>query len=152
MKTQLSRWLPLLLSLALIYAVSTDFNPYRLLLGPLSQPAKDAEESVGQALVGHAIGEEELFGTPGHVLEFALLGLTAARALIWKRNPGLIAWLWVFAAGELYALSDEIHQVFVPGRAFELSDLVLDGAGILGGLLIYGLLMRWQGRREREEV
>ncbi|MBU4129066.1 VanZ family protein, partial [bacterium] len=31
----------------------------------------------------------------------------------------------------LYALSDEIHQFFVPGREFDLWDLVADSLGIV---------------------
>ncbi|NLN83344.1 MAG: VanZ family protein [Firmicutes bacterium] len=41
----------------------------------------------------------------------------------------------------LYALSDEIHQIFVPGRAFEFSDLVLDIAGVGLGLFLWWLFI-----------
>ena len=33
-----------------------------------------------------------------------------------------------------YGFSDEIHQLFVPGRAFEISDLAMDGLGSLIGI------------------
>ena len=36
----------------------------------------------------------------------------------------------------LYALSDEIHQLFVSGRAFELIDLTLDFVGSLVGICL----------------
>ncbi len=36
----------------------------------------------------------------------------------------------------LYSLSDEIHQLFVNGRAFELIDLVLDIFGSLVGIYL----------------
>ena len=40
----------------------------------------------------------------------------------------------------IYAISDEIHQFFVPGRYFAISDILTDSAGILFAALIYILL------------
>ena len=37
------------------------------------------------------------------------------------------------AATFAYAISDEIHQTFVPGRAFSVEDLAVDLAGIVAG-------------------
>lgn len=36
----------------------------------------------------------------------------------------------------LYAVSDEIHQLFVPGRAGMFSDVLIDSAGALVGILL----------------
>lgn len=35
----------------------------------------------------------------------------------------------------VYAISDEIHQVFVPGRAGRITDVLIDSAGIVSGTL-----------------
>ena len=43
---------------------------------------------------------------------------------------------WTALAGLLYALSDEIHQLFVPGRSFQLQDLLVDAAGLLLGIVL----------------
>ncbi len=48
------------------------------------------------------------------------------------RRKGLRAW----AAGTVYAVTDEVHQIFVPGRACMLSDAALDSAGVLAGLFL----------------
>ncbi len=40
-------------------------------------------------------------------------------------------------AGSLYAVSDEIHQFFVPGRSCQLSDMVLDSCGVMFGILLF---------------
>jgi VanZ family protein len=37
----------------------------------------------------------------------------------------------------IYAISDEIHQLFVPTRSFAISDILTDSAGILSATLIY---------------
>ncbi len=38
-----------------------------------------------------------------------------------------------FLAGVVYAVSDEVHQMFVPGRAGMVRDVLLDGAGVAAG-------------------
>ena len=49
---------------------------------------------------------------------------------MWKRF-GII-----FLISSLYALSDEVHQIFVIGRGFEFGDLLADGFGIICAMLI----------------
>jgi len=49
-----------------------------------------------------------------------------------------------FAAGVLYAVTDEIHQSFVPGRSCELRDVLIDSVGVLTGVTILWLLRRKQ--------
>ena len=40
-----------------------------------------------------------------------------------------------FIAGTLYAITDEVHQYFVPGRSCEFKDVCIDGSGILFGII-----------------
>lgn len=42
--------------------------------------------------------------------------------------------------GILYAITDELHQFFIPGRGPLVSDVILDGIGVLVGIL-FGLLL-----------
>ncbi len=55
----------------------------------------------------------------------------------------IISWL----VGTLYAVTDEIHQYFVPGRSCELRDIGIDSCGVLAGVLVVSLLMRSKERR-----
>lgn len=55
----------------------------------------------------------------------------------------ITAWL----AGTLYAMTDEIHQSFVPGRSCELRDMGIDSCGVLAGVLVVSFLMRSKERR-----
>ena len=56
---------------------------------------------------------------------------------------------WFIAA--LYAASDEIHQLFVPGRSGQLSDVILDSAGALAGVAAFTVLC-WLINRRKARV
>lgn len=72
-----------------------------------------------------------------HFFEYFILGL-----LIYKT---LESYLWRFeaqvsaAAAFLYACSDELHQYFIPGRAAQVRDVLIDTAGAVMGILIIWL-------------
>lgn len=42
--------------------------------------------------------------------------------------------------GILYAITDEIHQLFVPGRSGRILDVGIDSLGVITGIFIYKLL------------
>ena len=140
MKYIVSRWLPVILWAALIFLISMNPDPYRTLPAALRQPLQ---------LAGITFSDDDLFGNPGHLIEYAILGILTARALIWKRSssPGLITLIFSLCAA--YALSDELHQTFVPGRTFEIQDLVVDVSGILIGLALYRAIRRYRDRRRK---
>lgn len=51
-----------------------------------------------------------------------------------------------FLCTTLYAVSDEFHQIFVPGRSCQVKDIVIDSAGALTGLVLIWLLMNLHAR------
>ena len=63
-----------------------------------------------------------------HAAEFAILGLLLLRAL------GR-AWA-AFWLGVAYAVTDEIHQAFVPGRQGSPLDVAIDAAGVAVGVAL----------------
>jgi VanZ family protein len=65
----------------------------------------------------------------GHAAEFAVLGALLLRAL---RDE------WVaLAAGIAYAVTDEVHQHFVPGRVGAPVDVAIDAVGVGLGVLLW---------------
>ena len=58
-----------------------------------------------------------------------------------------------FLLGATYAITDEIHQLFIPGRSGEIRDVLIDSTGVLLGVFIIYLLMRIKGifRSGKEE-
>ena len=64
-----------------------------------------------------------------HAAEFAVLGALLVRA---TDRAGL-----AFLLGALYAVTDELHQVFVPGRVGSPLDVAIDVVGVAGGVLLW---------------
>jgi VanZ family protein len=74
-----------------------------------------------------------------HVAAYAGLGALSARAT----GKGLrdVSWRAVLAAvviSSLYGVSDEYHQLFVPGRSFDILDMVADIIGSIVGASAVG--------------
>lgn len=86
----------------------------------------------------------------GHVLEYAILGLLLSRACHATMNgrqltPALAA----IIIGGLYALSDEIHQVFVPTRSGTVHDILLDLAAVAAAVTLAWLWRRRSATADR---
>lgn len=47
-----------------------------------------------------------------------------------------------FAIGLLYAVSDEIHQSFIPGRGPAVGDVLIDSCGVIAGIVIVITLIK----------
>jgi len=80
--------------------------------------------------------------TAAHFGIFFLLGLTVTAFFSTFNFNKLGVNLYSLSFCFLYALSDEIHQLFVIGRSFELFDLVIDFSGILFSLFILIVLKK----------
>lgn len=86
-----------------------------------------------------------------HVMEYAILMLLAVR-FVSALFPRLSFQHILFVAGTfsiLYGASDEWHQSFVPYRGARLSDVLIDGLGILlmtGTLLFVRHLYQKKGK------
>ncbi len=71
----------------------------------------------------------------GHVVGYGLLAVSYSRSLSGAKSRRWQAWLLAV----LYAVSDEIHQSFVPGRHPSAVDVALfDATGAAFGLWIAG--------------
>jgi VanZ family protein len=63
-----------------------------------------------------------------HLTEYAVLGFL----LVWASRRESVA----FLVGIAYAVSDEVHQHFVPGRHGSALDVVIDTVGIAIGVYL----------------
>lgn len=91
---------------------------------------------------------ENLVRKGAHMTEYAILAILLT---IWigrweltiLRRSGIAV-----IASAVYAGSDEFHQLFVTGRAGQISDVMIDSAGAVLGLAFF-LLVRWIVRRPK---
>ena len=74
-----------------------------------------------------------------HIAAYAGLGaLTARAAGKGLRNVSWRAVLIAIVISSLYGVTDEYHQRFVPGRAFDVLDMLADAIGSIVGACAVG--------------
>jgi VanZ family protein len=76
---------------------------------------------------------DEVFKKGGHIIGYALLAAAYLFGIGKKDSSSLIIASLMCI---LYALSDEYHQSFIPGRHPSPIDIMIDSIGITIGLLI----------------
>ena len=82
----------------------------------------------------------------GHMFGYGLLALSYWYAFAWSGNKRWLAWLLAF----LYAITDEFHQSFVPGRFPSIWDvLIFDN---LGALISLWLVDRYMKQKRSDQT
>jgi len=129
LKPLLSCWLPVILWAAVIFILSNNPDPYGYI-----------PRGIYHWLWWTKLFGQSLFfylGGLAHILEYAILSFLLARALFWRGDFTRGQVLTVFYLILFYAYTDEFHQLYVPGRAFQMIDLLLDALGATIGLGAY---------------
>lgn len=139
LRTYLWRWLPILLWATVIFLASANPNPYKSLASWWLQPCFSAGAGSPSCA--------ELLGRVLHTSEYAVLAVLLGRALVWRGELRLASLAFALGISELYALSDEVHQLFVPGRTFQWMDLGLDLLGGVLGLTVFALIRKKSAQR-----
>jgi len=75
-----------------------------------------------------------------HFVEYAVLAFLALRSVERLVRKCAVAWTFAFAA--VFAVVDEYHQKFIPGRQFDVVDLVADLAGAAMALVLILIIRR----------
>lgn len=87
-----------------------------------------------------------------HFLEFTGLSVLIFNALY--RTCGHFKPIMTFLLASAYAVSDEIHQIFVEGRACRAFDVLVDSLGAAAGIIALYVLIeiynRLKARRRKE--
>ena len=84
-----------------------------------------------------------------HLAEYAILALILWRALRGTRTPPAEGWSRrlvsvAWGGATAFAITDELHQTFVPGRQGSFWDVLIDSIGAAGGLFALWLFGRWR--------
>ena len=113
----------------------------------VSEQQVDAGPKVEQA-PGPKIDREllhVLVRKAAHLGEYAVLSMLFAYAFWDCSLPKSAQWLLPVGLSALYAVTDEVHQHFVPGRSCRLVDIGIDTCGaILGMCFVAVLAWVWQ--------
>lgn len=72
-----------------------------------------------------------------HIAEFGLLSFLVALGFRDKAKDLLLVSITV-----IFAISDEIHQYFVPNRFFDVYDIIVDTIGVILGFLLFVILQK----------
>ena len=125
------KWLPLILWMIAVFLVSNQPK------AAIPRVPESVQERVREGLVWPTIDLDVLVKKGGHVVAFGLMALFG-----WYATGSL--W-WAFTIAAAYAVTDEIHQIFILERTARFSDVLLDCLG--AGLTVIGLhyRARWLG-------
>ncbi len=95
-----------------------------------------AQPNSGEA-TGHYFGVFNMLCRKlAHLSEYAILFALLRRALICTVSSGMNFFITPFCLSVIYAISDEYHQSFVPGRSASAGDVLFDASGAFIGWLI----------------
>lgn len=73
-----------------------------------------------------------------HFSEYALLGAVSFCAFSFTLKRKSFLWSWILSTA--YAVTDEIHQLFIPGRACRVFDVFIDSSGAASGIAFAALV------------
>jgi len=88
-----------------------------------------------------------------HAMEYALLGFLITGSFITnakerkkqgnkvQEHKKLYLAAWIGSA--FYAMTDEFHQLFVPGRSGRVADVLLDSTGAAVGVCLFLIIQMW---------
>jgi VanZ family protein len=123
----ISSWLLVAICMGIIFSLSAQN-------GEESSELSDSFVKDLLNLIGVNI-DEGLLRIMAHCLEFMGLSVLLFNAIYstWKLK---ITFVLAFFGTVLYAVSDEFHQIFVPDRAFQISDIFVDSTGAFIGVTL----------------
>lgn len=140
------RWLPAIIFAAAIFMfsstpgkeLSNSVNSLSAAVQTISPPSPQApvfSPKIEWLKVGHGIG-------------YFCLGFTVLYALSRARRSPLTALIIC----SLYAITDEFHQAFIPGRSAAGRDILLDSLASLAGILMLFGIVTWRDSRKSRQA
>ena len=84
-----------------------------------------------------------------HMSEYALLTLTLIYGFYKNHYPIQKIMIYSLIGTFLYACSDEMHQLFIGGRAGQFTDVLIDTCGGCLTIIFYGVLTKLKYKQRR---
>ena len=115
-------WAAVLLCMTVIFVLS-------------AQKGDDSQELSDSFIVLFGLKfSSDIIRTCAHFLEYAGLAVLIYNALY--RSFGYAKTVFSVALSAIYAVTDEIHQLFVEGRACQITDIIIDSVGAAAGIAV----------------
>jgi VanZ family protein len=146
MKSSLIRWLLLFLWAAIIFAMSSAPNIF------VNLPAFWYTRIIYRKVSDSYLELYEIVGVLSHFGTYMVLSALFSWALMGHGKEKKSLLLVVFALSLLYAFYDEIFQTKIPGRGFQISDLIFNALGIVTGLALYYQIHKQMVYREETVI
>lgn len=81
-----------------------------------------------------------------HATEYAILGMLLIGVFYPVKRYYWLSWLGCI----IYSVTDEFHQLFVPGRSGQPLDVMIDSLGALIGTLIIFIIINLMDKRKKK--
>lgn len=72
-----------------------------------------------------------------HFSSYMVLSILVQNALEKSGFSKRLSFIYTITICVLYAISDELHQAFVPGRGPQFTDILIDSLGVIAGTLTF---------------
>ena len=151
----------LILLIAWVVTIATGIFLFSSQTGEESgEISKGLMDNIFTFLQPDAEGEEKLhhlIRKGAHMTEYAVLGASVCALFFYLADIkhgksvsrfGMMGYAWIFSV--LFAVTDEIHQAFVPGRGPSVKDVLIDSVGAAIGIALIYLIRRYKKRKTRE--
>lgn len=137
-RKKLVSWLLVILWMALIFHLSHQpVEVSRELSKGVTEKIVEVVEKIEPNKEFNLSRANHLLRKSAHFFSYFFLGIFLASAL---RKSGLSGYKLIGIAvliSVLYAISDEVHQLFVPGRGGQFKDVIIDSSGAIVGIVVY---------------
>lgn len=105
-------------------------NIYQRIFGSMGADSYDITLRVANVLIRKA----------AHVTEYGILSIFVSYYIWVSGHRGKSFYIITLLISVGYAVTDEIHQLFVPGRSGRITDVLIDSVGCILGVLLFLLI------------
>ena len=136
MKRKVFPWIFVILWMALIFYLShqpaTESNG---LSTGITEKIIEMVEKIAPAININLGRLNHIVRKNAHFFAYLILGILVTNGLRNNEIIGFKGFRLALLICVLYAISDEVHQLFVPGRGGQVRDVVLDSIGAIVGII-----------------
>ena len=137
----LMSWIAVLLVMSVIFFLSSQPAPRS---NELSKQVTEVIVKIAKKVMDSGADTEELVERFNSLVRkyahggvYFVLGFFTAMALVFSGMGGLGAFFLSMSICVFYAVIDEMHQHFIPGRGAQMEDILIDSAGAFSGILLF---------------